>query len=165
MSDKKTKKIIPPHQWVDDEGRVLIVKCVNADMTSYEKFVWPKAGPVKPTVWKRDTTCDSGGLFGWPWGMFIGDGKDPHADMAWLVFAAKPENVIDLGGKVKVVPGDDGDCANVIYCGTMAGAMAFTMKGRVALVENNALENHATGDSGSASATGDKWTYLVCAET
>jgi hypothetical protein len=152
MSKSKNLEI---HQWTNDEGRVLIVKCVNADMTSYGGFVWPKAGPVTPKTWKRDNECNSGGLFGWAWGMG-GDGKDPDACGAWLVFSAKPENVIDLGGKVKVVPGEDGDCASVVYCGTQAGAMAFTMQGRLSFIAKNSRGSaSATGYSGSASATGD----------
>jgi len=145
----------PAHQWVNASGVVEMVKCVNPDMTSYQEFKWPKAGPVKPDKWSREADCDSGGLFGWPLGLFISAGKDPMASGVWLVFTAKPENVIDLGGKVKVVPGVDGDCANVVYCGTQAGAMAFTMKERLSFIEARSRGSaSATGDSGSASATG-----------
>ena len=66
---------IPPiHQWTDEDGYVRIVKCVNRDGTSHGGFVWPKSGPVTNPHWSRDPTCDSGGLFGWAWGMGIEDG-------------------------------------------------------------------------------------------
>ena len=151
-------KTPPVHQWTHDGKRVLLVKCVNRDGTSHDGFVWPKSGPVLPTTWSRDATCESGGLFGWPWGMSIGAGRDPDAVAAWIVFSARPENVIPVGtdGKVKAVPGEDGDDVIVEYYGTQADAMYMTSQGRVAWVQKNSRGSaSATGDSGSASATGD----------
>jgi len=127
---------------------VLLVKCINRDGTSYNGFVWPKEGPVKPEEWSRDPTCESGGLFGWPWGIGCGEGRDPDACADWIVFSVKPENVIDCGGKSKAVPGEDGDLPLVVYRGSQGGAMYHTLSGRIAWIEARS--------SGSASATGDR---------
>ena len=147
-----------PHQHVNTDGYVLIVKCLNRDGTSHNGFIWPKSGPVDNPHWSRDATCSSGGLFGWPWGFGIGDGKNPNATHPWLVFRAKPENVIgEIEGdvKCKAVPATDGSLPEVVYYGDQGGAMRFTMNGRVACVEKNSSGSaSATGWSGSASATG-----------
>jgi hypothetical protein len=159
----ETATIPEAHSWTNGANRVLLVKSLNRDGTSGNKkdFVYPKSGPVNPVVADnggRDATCESGGLFGWPWGMFVGDGRDPDACAPWVVLSALPQNVIALdGGKCKAVTGVDGsDAAEVVYYGDMAGAMYFTSQGRVALVlARSSGSASATGDSGSASATGD----------
>src|SRR5437870_2908397 len=136
----KTKTIHPPvHQWTHTGDRVLLIKCLNRDGTTHNGFVWPKEGPVKPVNFSRKPDCESGGLFGWPWGMGVGDGRYPDALAEWIVFSAKPENVIlvENGLKAKVVPGNDGDCAVVVYRGTQAGAFYHTMEGRLAWIQRN----------------------------
>ena len=146
--------ITPINQWTNNSDKVLLVKCVNKDMTSYNGFTWPQSGPVKPNNWSRNPDCESGGLFGWPWGLHIGGGKNPRSDMTWIVFSANPKNVINLGDKAKVVPGDDGELPDVVFCGQQADAMYYTSAGRIAWIEMNAGSASATGESGSASATG-----------
>lgn len=151
--------LIDPHQWTNGAEYVLMVKCLNADGTGNKGFVWPKAGPVKNDKWSRTPDCESGGLFGWAWGLGISDGKEPNATHPWLVFRAKPENIggkIEGGLKCKAVPGENGDLPEVVYYGNMAGAMAFTMQGRVALVQKNSKGSaSATGERGVAVATGE----------
>jgi hypothetical protein len=150
------KEITSPCQHTDKDGYVLIVKCLNRDGTSHNGFVWPKAGPVENKHWSREPNCESGGLFGWPFGLGIGDGKDADACAPWLVFRAKPENVIEIGAKCKAVPGDNGDLPEVVYYGNMGGAMALTMGERVKYITDRSRGSaSATGDRGSASATGD----------
>ena len=151
-----------PHNWTNGGDRVLLVKCLNRDGTSFGGFAWPKSGPVSPKIWARDEYCNSGGLFGWPWGLAIGEGRNPDACSPWLVFSAKPENVILLeGGKCKAVPGENGDLPEVVYYGDMAGAMYLTSHGRVALIQSRSSGSaSATGYRGSASATGK---YAVAA--
>ena len=153
-TDVETTETVPVHQWTDADGYVQIVKCVNYDMTSYNGFVWPTSGPVCPDKWSRETDCNSGGLFGWPWGVGIADGKNLGGK--WLIFRAKPENIIFVGPcKVKAVPSEDGELPEVVFCGEMADAMKFTMAGRVKWVQHNSSGSaSATGDRGSASATG-----------
>jgi len=154
-------EITPIHQWTFKGDRVLIVKCVPPDGKTHNGFQWPLTvgETVKPVNFARDQKCDSGGLFGWPWGMAVGDGKSPVATHVWLVFSAKPENVIGNieGAKCKVVPDekDPEECAKIEYVGSQAGAMAFTILGRVDWVQKQSSGSaSATGDSGSASATG-----------
>ena len=155
---EKGASIVPLHQWTDNDGYVLLVKCVTSDMTSYGGFAWPESGPVKPDAWSRKATCESGGLFGWPLGIGVGLGKDIIPNERWLVFRAKPENVINIEyGKAKAVPGEDGSLPEVVYCGTMAGAMWMTMKHRQAWIEHASRGSaSASGDNGSASASGDR---------
>ena len=78
-----------PHEHIDKEGFVLIVKCLSVAGTGHGGFQWPKSGPVVNHHWSRQPDCASGGLFGWPWGMGIGDGKAPNATCPWLVFRAR----------------------------------------------------------------------------
>ena len=147
-----------PHQWTNGGETVLIVKVLNPDGTGYNGFVWPKVGPVSPDKWSREPDCNSGGLFGWPWGIGIGDGKEPNAVCPWLVFEAKPQNVIgeiEDGQKCKAVPGEDGELPKVVFYGTQAGAMAFTQKGRQAWIVGNSSSASSSGDSSSASSSGN----------
>ena len=146
----------PPHQWTHDGEHVLILKCVNADMTSHNGFVWPQSGPVRPDTWSRNPDCESGGLFGWPWGLSFGDGKQPQYDGKWIIFRAHPADVILVGGKCKAVPNDDkGRCPEVVYCGDYAGALAGVLPGQIAWVQHAASgAASATGMRGAASATG-----------
>ena len=152
-----TKKTIPPiHQWTNGGEYVLILKCVKRDGTGHGEFLWPKSGPVTNPYWSRDPTCDSGGLFGWAWGMGIGEGRDPDACAPWIVFRAKPENVILVDSvKVKAVPGEDGEEPEVVFYGEQADALAFVLDGQIAWIANNAKgKSKATDWRGSASATG-----------
>src|SRR5262245_27309265 len=124
------KQITPIHQWTHDGNKVLLVKCVNANGTSREGFQWPKSGLVKPATWAPDQSCNSGGLFGWAWGLNIGGGKDPvYRDAAWIVFAADPANVVHIsdGSNSKEKVGPE---AEVVYFGDWAGALEFTCRGR-----------------------------------
>ena len=143
-------------QFTNKDGFVLLVKCLNRDGTGYGGFEWPKAGPVENPHWSRTPNCDSGGLFGWAWGMVTSEGKDPDACAPWLVFRAKPENIIEVSGKQKVVPGEDGSLPEVVYYGTQAGAMNFTHEGRMAYVSECSMGSASqNGDNGSASQHGD----------
>lgn len=98
----------PIHQWTHKGDSVLLVKVLNRDGTTHRGFIWPKEGPVKPDKWSRVPDCKSGGLFGWPWGMGIGDGKDrvtapgPARLFAPLNCgsAADSESLIHSGGAV-----------------------------------------------------------------
>ena len=157
-----------PHEYTHTGDRVLIVKCLNRDGTGYGGFKWPKQGPVENKHWSREPNCESGGLFGWPWGIGISDGKDPDALAPWLVFSAKPENVIgeiEKGQKCKAVPGKDGDLPVVVYYGTQSGAMAFTMTGRCGWIEKASGGSASqTGYGGSASQTGDRGIAAITGE-
>ena len=147
---------IPPHQWTYNGDRVLILKCVNADMTSYGGFVWPESGTVRPDKFSREPTCESGGLFGWPWGLALGDGKEPVYAGKWIVFSAHPDDVIDCGGKCKAIPNDDelGRTIEVVFVGEWQKALEFIRDGHIAWVSQASSASSATGESSASSATG-----------
>ncbi|MCC6580968.1 MAG: hypothetical protein IT440_11055 [Phycisphaeraceae bacterium] len=152
-----TSEMVPDiHLHTDDDGYVLLVKCLNRDGTAHGGFIWPKSGLVDPGVCSREPTCESGGLFGWPWGLFMGDGRNVDPIAEWRVFRARPENVIAIGDKAKAVRGADGLLPEVIYSGDMGGAMTITSLGRAAWIKAKSSDAaSATGDNGAASATGD----------
>jgi hypothetical protein len=161
MTDTVRSKI-PLHKWTHAGDRVLLVKCVAKGGLGYGNFAWPKSGPVScpRAAADRDgaarvtgngkADCESGGLFGWAWAVNLGGGKEPDYRGDWIVFAARPEDVIELGDKHKSV----GPC-DVVYYGDALGALIFTLPGRIAWVEHNSEGSaSATGERGSASATG-----------
>ncbi len=144
------KKVTPVNQWTNHGKEVLILKCVNKDGTSYGGFKWPLqvGAEVEAPDFNRAQVC-GGGLHGWPWGLAMGDGKEPVWDGAWLVFGALPEDVVDLGGKVKA------KCGTIRFVGTWHPAMLFVLAGQMAWVEQAAEgAASATGDRGAASVTG-----------
>lgn len=112
----------PIHKWAPD-GKVLILKAINPDGTSRGGFSWPKSGPVEALLWSKKPTCESGGLFGWPWGVGIGDGYVPEYDDRWVIFTADPQDVVRIRRKVKVPRGE------VIYSGDFVGAMERLLPG------------------------------------
>jgi hypothetical protein len=159
MADMSTTEKTPLHQWTHKSDRVLIVKCVDANGQSYRGFRWPKSGPVKPVACSRNPDCNSGGLFGWAWGLNIGGGKDPDYRGCWIVFSAPPAQVIEVASeKVKVAATTPDEVDAVVeYFGDWAGAMTFTLEGRLAWIDHKTkdAEEKATGERGAASATGE----------
>ena len=154
---------VPLHAWTYDIGKVLLVKCVDRGGKSHDGFQWPKSGraccPRCETEEGRakaaetsNDPCTTGGLFGWPWGLNLGGGKEPDYSADWIVFAADPAHVIDLGDKSKVA----GPC-EVLYYGQWLGAMLATVTGREAWIAQRCAAadgKHATGYQSAASATG-----------
>ena len=146
--------VIPYHKWTHDCGKVRILKCVDANRKGYKGFQWPESGPVKAETWSEEPTCESGGLFGWAWGLAFGDGKDPdYQTNLWIVFEADPADVILIeGGKVKAIR----DSANVIFCGRLGDAMSrFILAGQIAWAfhaSSGAASN--SGYRGAASNSG-----------
>lgn len=167
MEESTVKDAAPIHQWTHDKSRLWLVKCLNRDGTSglsERPFTWPKdvGAEVMPVVsgpnQGRDSECDTGGLFGWPWGMGVGEGREPDACASWIVFSADPKDVYDCQkGKAKAVK------ARVEFYGDMATAMYMTSEGRIAWIQARSQGSaSATGESGSASATGEKSTAVAC---
>ena len=143
------------HQWTYDGKEVLILKCVNADGTSYGGFSWPLKArrKVQPKKWTATATCGDG-LHGWAWGFGLGDGKDPDWSGKWIVFGAKPVDVIgnlEGGTKCKARAGV------VRFAGDWNAAMQFILAGQMALVAHitkQATDNHTAGPNSASSATG-----------
>ena len=153
----------PIHQWTHDGDKVLLVKMIGKDRTTggkeYPVVNWPESGKVKCDDWDATPRCGHG-LHAWPWGMFIGDGKDPDATCLWVVLAANPADVVQIdGGKVKV------PSCEVVFSGNMAEVMEYTMQGRIAWIVANAQDHTSSsgyrssaassGDSSSAASSGD----------
>ena len=153
-NDKGTQVgIIPIHQWTNGGDRVMLLKCVNPDMTSYDGFIWPTSGEVKSDRWDGKPTCDGGGFFGWPWGLGIGIGKDADWHGKWIVFSALPENVILVEeGKVKARD------ARIELVGTFVQCQAVLIRGLVAWGNHHHQGNRApastVGDDAPASTVG-----------
>ena len=158
----------PIHQWTHLGSKVLLVKCVEKGGKSRNGFQWPKSGPIQPEYCKPDTKCESGGLFGWPWGLNIGGGRSPDYSGDWIVFAADPVQVFDLGDKAKVAAETAVAVnAEVVYYGDWIGAMAFTLAGRLAWIDSvtKGSPDKATGYGGSSSATGESGSSSATGES
>ena len=143
--------MIKPHEWTNCGETVLVVKCCDQKGLGYLGYDWnDKVNADIGDKWNSKPVCDDGGFYGWPWGMFVGDGRYPDALGLWAVYAVKPEDLICLDcGKVKWRRGTR------VYWGRQAEAMAYTMRGRIALVEKNAAGSaSSSGNSGSASTSG-----------
>ena len=143
-----TSDVIPYHRWTHDCDKVRILKCVGADRKGYNGFQWPESGLVAPETWSEEPTCQSGGLFGWAWGLAFGDGKDPdYQTNLWIVFEADPADVVLIeGGKVKA------RCGDVVFCGRLGDAMSrFILAGQMGwcfYASSGAASN--SGDRGAA---------------
>jgi hypothetical protein len=146
----KINAITPAHKWTNGGGEVLILKCVDSDGKSYGGFHWPLEIGVEVIApdWNKRAEC-GGGLHGWPWGLAMGEGKDPDWSGKWIVFGAIPDLVIDLSGKCKCQK------AIVRFVGSWDKALNFILPGQMAWVFHaSSGAASATGDSGAASATG-----------
>ena len=139
---------IEAHQWTNGGDEVLVVRCVNADGTSYGGFENPlEVGAViEAPDWSIAAEC-GGGIHGWPWGLGH-DGKEPTHPL-WLVCGADPHSGVELGGKAKWPR------MIVRHVGTLASAMAFTHVGRLRLISASAKQA-TSGYSSSAATSGDR---------
>ena len=64
--------ISPVHQWTHKGNRVLVMKCTEPGGKAHKGFQYPTSGKVKPDYCSLKPDCDSGGLFGWAWGLGFG---------------------------------------------------------------------------------------------
>jgi hypothetical protein len=110
VASKKSKAApVEAKAWAP-KRRALMLRSCNPDMTAHGGFVWPKDGYVEAPDWRPSAECGNG-LHGLLWGE--GDILLTHMDRPaqWLVVEVDADEVVDLGGKVKVPRG------NVIFCG------------------------------------------------
>jgi len=126
------------------KGKVLVVRTCNADMTSYNGFVWPKSGVVEAKDFKDNKECGNG-LHGWLWSVGDYSNRIGDHDRTWLVVEVEASQIIQLKNKVKFRSGE------VIYCGSWWQAFEIVRSRR----PSQKLESSATGRLGHASATGD----------
>jgi hypothetical protein len=139
------------HQWTNGGDRVMIVRFVDEKNQSYGGFQWPTeiGSVVTCPDWDAKAECGNG-LHGWPWGIGIGEGKEPvYVNANWQVVSADPKDIVWLDGKVK--------CREVQleYVGSWWKALEIIEKGRDAWIQRAARgAASATGKCGAASATG-----------
>ncbi|KAF0156324.1 MAG: phage related protein Gp53, partial [Elusimicrobia bacterium] len=147
------------HRWTNADGKVLVLKCIEANGTSHDgAFRWPESGPVECPDWDSAPRCPDdngkgGGLFGWAWGIGVGDGKDPSylPTARWLVVACDPADVVLVkdASKVKFRRGE------VVYCGNWTGAYGRVIDGQIAWITATSSGNTAaSGWRGNAAASG-----------
>ena len=94
--------------------KLYALRTCNADMTSYDGFVWPESGPVEAPDWNPKPEC-GGGLHGLLMGDGDGDLLNWSDDAKWIVVKIIGEHV-DLGGAVKFRRG------HVVHCGARKSA-------------------------------------------
>ena len=155
------KKVTPIYAWTNGGGEVMIVRFADKDgkssskrlkdgqMITAEPFQHPLivGETVTALDWDPKSGC-GGGIHGWPWAMSLGEGKECDWNALWQVYAVKPSDIIDLGGKVKFRTGI------LRFIGTWDAATNFVLAGQMAWVHHSARgAASATGERGAASAT------------
>jgi len=92
------------------DGYILCLKSLPANLKAYEGFQWPEVGPISAPDWKPTQECGNG-LHAFKWG--VGDvGLACMEEGAkWLVLNVKEEGIVDLDGKIKF------EQCEVVYCG------------------------------------------------
>lgn len=154
MSAENVLDLSHAAKWTNAAGKIQLVKCIKPDGTTgggvRPLVTWPAVGgEVTPSDPRRDGEC-GGGIHGWPWGLFLGDGARPDYSTDWLVIECDPQDIYCIGGKCKCV----GPCT-VVYRGQWWGAMEYTQHERTQLIQHVAASASAsaTGYGGAALAT------------
>lgn len=131
---------------------VLCLRTNNSNMTSYNKFVWPKSGEVHAPDWVKNKSCGNG-LHGLLWGSGDGQLLNWAGNAKWLVVEVKADTIVNLVDKVKFPSG------NVVYYGNRSEATEFIAKfspdgtaivGRTMIVDD--MMSAIVGDYGTATA-------------
>ena len=142
---------------------MLILKTVNADMTSYNGFRWPESGPVVAPDWNPAREC-GGGLHGLPWGEGEGRLLDRSEKARWIVFEASETDVVCFGGKCKAPRGvvlhvgDQKSATDYILANGGAGhavACASVSVGDYGTATAGCLGTATAGDYGTATVGDD----------
>jgi hypothetical protein len=100
------------------DGYVLCLKSLPANLKAYGDFQWPEIGHVKAPDWRPIQDCGNG-LHAFLWGAGDSDLACSDSDAKWLVLTVKEDGMIDLSGKVKFE-----EC-EVVYCGARETAIAI----------------------------------------
>ena len=155
MNDEQEETIIPAHQWVNEDGEVLILRFVDKNGQSYGQFQHPmKVGEtVTAPDWNPTAVC-GGGIHGWPLGLSMGSGKIPDWSALWQVYGALPADIV---GNIE----GDGKCkfrtGTLRFLGDWQQATAFVLSSQIKWVQQASKgAASSTGDKGAASSTGDK---------
>ncbi len=105
-----------PHEWVNKDGEVLVLRFSNQDGTSYGWFQHPMKIGEAVTIpdWNPANKC-GGGIHGWPLGLGIGDGKDADWTALWQVYGVKPVfGLVERNGRAKTFHVERVNRANVM---------------------------------------------------
>jgi len=125
------------------DGYILCLKSLPANLKAYEGFQWPEVGPISAPDWKPTQECGNG-LHAFKWG--VGDvGLACMEEGAkWLVLNVKEEGIVDLDGKIKF------EQCEVVYCGARDIAISI-------------IEAHAPAGTAVmfGTATAGEWGILV----
>src|SRR5690349_16354409 len=100
---------------------VLCLRSCASDMSSTNKFVWPKKGPVSCPDWDPKPECGHG-LHGLLWGVGHGGLLDASKNAKWLVVKVLASEVVDIQDKVKFPRGE------VVFCGGRERAVSYIQK-------------------------------------
>jgi hypothetical protein len=155
-TQSQSREVVLPGDFVRD-GRILGLRSIRADYTSYGGFVNPVANgsEVMTTDWSEEPCCGNG-LHFVPWGLGH-EGMELGVLRPIFQVVEPIGKVIDLNGKCKAAG------LRIVHTGTLAECMEMLRDGRIAFTEARASRSSssATGYSSSSSATGD-CTAAVC---
>jgi hypothetical protein len=143
------------HEWTNGGSEVLVLRFSDKNGRSYNEFQHPLTvgESVEAPDWRPDSNC-GGGIHGWPWGIGLGDGKEPEWAALWQVYSVKPE---DLIGEIGSGPKCKFRTGVLIYSGDWHGAMNTILSGQMAWafeISEGAASN--SGDYGAASNSGTR---------
>ncbi len=145
--------ITPIHQWTNKDGRVFLLRFSDIKHQSYGGFQWPKdvGSIIVCPDWEAKPSCGNG-LHGWPWGIGLGNGKEPvFTDAMWQVVSALPEDIIQVENGPKVKARE----VRLEYVGSWWAAFALIEKGRDAWTRTSARGAASnSGYGGAASNSG-----------
>jgi hypothetical protein len=153
MAKAKTADKPKIFEWTNGGSEVLVLRFSDKDGKSYNEFQHPMAvgETVEAPDWRPDANC-GGGIHGWPWGIGLGDGKDPLWDELWQVYSVKPE---DLIGEIGSGPKCKFRTGTLVFAGDWHGAMNAILSGQMAWafeISEGAASNSGDSNSGGAAS-------------
>jgi len=119
------KKLVSKKTSKKPVRKVLVLRTVNADMTSCNGFVYPESGAVSAPDWAPTIECGKG-LHGLLWGEGHGGFLDWSRDAKWLVIEVDEDKIVDLTSidntmKCKFPGGE------VVHCGDQKSATDYIL--------------------------------------
>lgn len=117
----------PRHQWTNGGKEVLILRYVDQTGKSYGGFQHPmKIGETVTAPDWNPAICCGGGIHGWPWGLSLGDGKEPDWSATWQVYGAIPEDIVGGSGALS----GESNSRSIRTCGANAPSASRFIRAR-----------------------------------